>query len=72
MSAPVPTLDAVLCPDGETVRAYCGHCRADHFHGAKGIVDQSNPHRVAHCTVQGGPYAATGYVLRLGRLEYRA
>jgi hypothetical protein len=65
MKASPPILRAAPSPDGKTVRVYCEHCRANHTHGASGIVDGTNPHRVAHCTRPGSPYETTGYILQV-------
>jgi len=46
-------------------RVWCAHCRRHHQHGAAGIEDGTNPHRLAHCHRPGSPYAAAGYVLRV-------
>jgi hypothetical protein len=54
-----------LSADGRHVRVPCPHCRDDHFHGAAGIADGLNPHRVAHCRVPGSPFAGVGYIVTL-------
>ncbi len=65
MSAAPPTLLARLLADGERVVVWCHHCRGEHVHGAAGVVDGSNAHRVAHCTDPSSPYTAAGYFLRV-------
>jgi hypothetical protein len=60
-------LPATMTPSGSAVRVWCSHCRCHHQHGAAGIVDGSNPHRLAHCHKPRSPYTDAGYVLHLVR-----
>jgi len=60
-----PVLYARLDRSRKTVRAYCPHCQRDHVHGAAGVTDGRNPHRLAHCGDPASPFHATGYELAL-------
>lgn len=41
----------------------CPYCRHPHWHGAQGIVDGANRHRVPHCA-EPTPAAGRGYFVR--------
>jgi hypothetical protein len=62
-----PLLQAQMTSSGSAVRVWCAHCRRYHQHGAAGIVDGSNPHRLAHCHKPGSPYETAGYILQLAQ-----
>jgi hypothetical protein len=50
------------------VRVWCSFCRTYHVHGwPPGTPDDALEHRVAHCLNKSGPYARTGYHIRLER-----
>ncbi|MEA1835179.1 hypothetical protein U8607_24130 [Methylobacterium durans] len=59
----IPRLRALLLPAAahHAARAvtWCPYCEKIHYHGPV------SGHRVAHCTAEGSPYAATGYDLDL-------
>lgn len=57
-----PFIHGTLTHDGRLVEVTCPHCGGRHLHGAAGIIDGSNPHRIAHCKLP--PHVrAVGYVV---------
>jgi hypothetical protein len=58
-----PVVVTKLTRDKRCVTFRCPHCKGPHRHGAQGIVDGANPHRVAHCWRQESPFRKTGYIL---------
>jgi hypothetical protein len=51
-------VDALIDEEG-CVHVWCTHCGCYHHHG------RGEGQRVAHCIVDGSPYARTGYYLRV-------
>jgi hypothetical protein len=58
-----PKVIGTLSPDRQTVRVLCLYCRQEHMHGAAGIIDGSNRHRLPHCA--GRPAPSAGYFVDL-------
>jgi len=65
VTAAIPSLVGRLSRTGKQVAVHCRHCRGNHWHGAVGIVDGTNPHRLAHCHKPGSPYVDAGYFVSL-------
>jgi hypothetical protein len=58
-----PTIPGTLSPDRRTVRIRCPHCNQTHMHGAAGIADGQNNHRIAHCV--GRPVPSPSYFVEV-------
>jgi hypothetical protein len=63
-----PVIDAYEVEGRDGVRQvtfFCDWCATWHRHGGGRERKEAEGHRVEHCWLKDGPYAATGYVLRV-------
>jgi hypothetical protein len=66
--AAIPTVQARVAPDRQTLRLYCKHCRETHTYPVDGIVldGTGKPvHRPAACSREDSPYRRTGVMVRV-------
>jgi hypothetical protein len=66
--AAIPTLQARVAPDRQTLLLHCRHCRKTHTYPAEGVVldGTGKPvHRPAACTREDSPYRQTGVMVRV-------
>jgi hypothetical protein len=66
-----PTVFATLSRDRRTVQIRCPYCGDAHLHGAAGILDGRNNHRLSHCLNKRFANAA-GYFIELQPSATRA
>jgi hypothetical protein len=66
--AAIPTVQARVAPDRQTLRFHCRYCRKTHSYPVDGVVldGTGKPvHRPAACIREDSPYHQTGVMVRV-------